>query len=164
MPFKVEARFDDLKPLLDRLKELPRKLGKKILRAAVASATRKLAREAKSRAKGFRRTGVLWKSLGSKVKAYPNSGTVVGIVGARQGFRQQIGVAKQDSREGARYPRKKGDPIYANPVKYLHLVELGTVRSRANPFLADSQRAMHAALRADIAAAVNKGLTEALKP
>ena len=164
MPFKVEARFDDLKPLLDRLGELPRKLAKKALRRAVTIATRKLARASKDRAKGFKRTGTLWKSLGSKVKVYASSGAVVGIVGARQGFRTQIGVAKKDSAETARYPRKKGDPIYANPVKYLHLVELGTVRSRANPFLADSQRAMHAALRADIAAAVNKGLTEALKP
>lgn len=163
MPFKVEARFDDLKPLLDRLGQLPRKLARKALRRAVTIATRKLARAAKDRAKGFKRTGTLWKSLGSKVKVYASSGAVVGIVGARQGFRTQIGVAKKDSAETTRYPRKTGDPIYANPVKYLHLVELGTHRSRANPFLADALRATRSVIKATLVEEIDRGLSEALR-
>jgi HK97 gp10 family phage protein len=60
-------------------------------------------------------TGQLKKSLGKKTKTYRNSGTTVVIIGPRVGF--------MDASTGR------------NPVKYGHLVELGTKRARAKPFL-----------------------------
>ena len=159
MLFRVEARLEGVEQAIAALKALPAKLAKRALRQAVAAGTRRLAKEAKGLAPA--RTRLLRRSLGSKVKAYP-SGAVVGIVGVRKGFRQQIGVARVDSRQGTRYPRKAGTPIYANPEKYLHLVELGTYRSRPAGFLSRALRVTGAVVRGAIVESVNKALEREL--
>ena len=168
MPFSVEAKLEGVEQVIAALKALPAKLARRALRQAVAAGTRRLAKEAKQLApvrrswkKGAVLTGTLKRSIGSKVVSYP-SGAVVGVVGARKGFRRQVGVARVDSRPGTRYPRNAGTPIYANPEKYMHLAELGTVRSRAAGFLSRALRVTGAEVRAAITESVNKALQREL--
>ena len=135
MAFKVKEHVTGLKEILQAMDDLPKNLRKKHLRKAMSDIAKKILWAAKARTP--RGTGLLRKSLGRKIKVYP-SGVVVGIVGARRGFRQQVGERVKDSRPGTKYPKQAGDPIYVDPTKYLHLVELGTVRSKAAHMLRDA--------------------------
>jgi hypothetical protein len=72
------------------------------------------------------RTGALRKALGIKVKAYPGSGRLVGMVGARKSY--YIAVPPKERKRGlTRTARKvkKGESGKIRPANYLHLVELG---------------------------------------
>jgi len=156
--FKVTAVIDrdGLDGTLKMLKWLPKKLGEKVLKKAVGIASRKLSKAVKN---GLPvRTGILKKSIGAKIKQYRNTKIIVGVVGAKKGFRTQVGTYKRDSRKSAKYPHKKGDPIYVNPVNYLHLVELGTERSRAFRILENTTNAMKPTIRAEMIKAINTGL------
>lgn len=152
MPFKVGMRLEGTDALAARLKQVPAKLAKKHLRKAMNAVGSKVAKAAKARAGAFARTGQLKRSIGKKVKVYP-SGTVVAVVGARLGFKVVGGVRTRGKR--------KGETHYVNPVKYLHLVELGTVRSRARHFLRESLDANRAALESAVADAVGAAFKEA---
>ncbi len=66
--------------------------------------------------------GLLRKAQGYKVKVY-GSGIGVSIGGTRSGFRKQIGVYIRG--------KKSGQPIYADPRKYAHLVINGIRRGTA---------------------------------
>ena len=67
------------------------------------------------------KAGLLRKSLGKKVKQYANGSIVVGLVGARNGFRRVTTV---------------GDTEYVqDPTKYDRLVEFGTRQAGPRPFL-----------------------------
>ena len=156
--FKVTAVIDrdTLDGVIKTLRWLPTKLADKILKKAVGVASRKLAKAVKN---GLPvRTGILKKSIGVKIKRYKNTKIIVGVIGARKGFRTQVGTYKRDSRKSAKYPHKKGDPIYVNPVNYLHLVELGTERSRAFKILENTTNSMRPTIRAEMIKAINTGL------
>lgn len=161
MPFAVKARVEGVQDLIAQLDGLKKSLRNKILRKAVSNAGKTLLWAARARASGFKRTGLLYKSLGRKVKVYP-SGAVVAIVGARKGFKQVIGVRKRDSRPGTKYPKAAGDPIYADPTKYLHLVELGTRRSRAYEPLKQALETNKVGIAAQMRKDIEDGLREAL--
>ena len=152
MPFKVGMRLEGTDALMARLKQVPARLAKKHLRKAMNAVGSKVAKAAKAKAGAFARTGQLKRSIGKKVKVYP-SGTVVAVVGARKGFR--VAAEKVRSRG-----KNKGQTHYVNPVKYLHLVELGTVRSRARHFLQESLDANRAALESAVADAVGAAFKE----
>src|SRR5579864_477519 len=87
------------KEVFAQLDALESKLRKQSLRKAVNAGSSIVLKAVKRRAPvevgggslGRARAGLLKKSLGRKVKAY-KSGVVVGIVGARKGFRKAIGV------------------------------------------------------------------------
>lgn len=110
MPFAIQGKIDGLSDLLKRLDSLEKKIRKKAVRKAAGEAGKIVLKDAK---KGARTdTGLLRKSLGRKVKVYKGSGVAVAIVGPRVGFRQEV--------------ERGGRTMIANPVKYAHLVELGT--------------------------------------
>lgn len=161
MGFNVKARVDGIADLMAQLDGLKKSVRNKILRKAVSNAGKTLLWAARARVAGFKRTGLLYKSLGRKVKVYP-SGAVVAIVGARKGFKQIIGVRKRDSRPGTKYPKAAGDPIYADPTKYLHLVELGTKRSRAYEPLKQALETNKVAIAAQMRKDIQDGLKGAL--
>lgn len=93
------------------------------------------------------RTGLLKKSLGKRITSYP-SGTVVGVVGPRRGFkvtlkevagsgrrarligtrltRQGAKVIKLKAAAGVRTHTREGKNVYLSPAQYVHLVEGGT--------------------------------------
>jgi hypothetical protein len=158
MPFKVFATIDrdGLDGLLGLIKYLPEKIQKKILRPAVSRGSRRLARTVKSMVPV--RTGLLKKSLGIRVVWYRKTNTTLGVIGVRHGFRTAVGVRKRDSGKNARYQYKKGDQIFVNPTKYWHLVELGTVRSKALDALTRSLNASSQAIRTDMIAKLSEGI------
>jgi hypothetical protein len=72
------------------------------------------------------RTGALRKALGIKVKAYPGSGRLVGMVGARKSY--YVIVPPKERKRGLRRTARKvkrGEKGKIRPANYLHLVELG---------------------------------------
>lgn len=151
MPFLARANLSGLGPLLARVEALGPRAHKKITRAMVAAGGRAVAKQAKRLAP--KETGLLRRSIGSKVKTYP-SGVTVAVVGPRLGFRKEV-------------LRKRNRPFapasMANPVKYAHLMELGTRSLPARPFLAPALRAgevwqkMAEAAQRGIDAALTKG-------
>ena len=95
---------------------LPERTQRKVLRPAVRAAAKPVVKAA--RQKVPKKTGALRKSLGTKVKTYTGSQSVVAIVGPRTGFR----TVDDNGRAN-------------DPARYGHLVELGTKNNAPQPFL-----------------------------
>lgn len=110
MGFVIRGRVGGLEETIKRLDGLKRRVKNTILRKAMRRATAIVLKAARGNCP--KDTGLLRKSLGSKVKAYRQSGVVVGLVGPRKGFKQEV-------------TRKGGGKMQADPVRYAHLVEFG---------------------------------------
>jgi HK97 gp10 family phage protein len=119
------------------LAALPRGVAKRGLRAAVTAGATPITRAAKARAP--RKSGLLKKAIGRKVKTYKEAGvgaTAVAIVGARRDVRGEY----------------RGRPRV--PARYIHLVEKGTRPHDGHPgtpatnFLEDAYRGNKAAAEA----------------
>ena len=104
-------RIEGLDPLMANLRGLPITMQNRIVRPAVASASRVILKSAKAHVPV--RHGTLRKSLGFKVKTYRASNQVIGLVGPR----------KETSLTEV---LPKGKAIRHRPVRYAHLVEFGT--------------------------------------
>lgn len=108
-----EGRLTGAKQLHKNLEDLGSTKARAVVRRSLQSASSPPLKKAKQLVP--KETGLLKKSLGKKPKTYRSSGTSMVIIGARVGFH---------------------DPTTGrNPVKYAHLVELGTVHSAAQPFM-----------------------------
>ena len=85
------------------------------------------------------RGGLLRKALHYKVKQYRKGKIMVAIVGVRPGFRTQIGIMTRGSKPQTEMTRAKvrkaGTPIFADPVKYIHLIDRGTRDAAAIPII-----------------------------
>lgn len=119
MPFAFRGEFRGLKETFRKLSALKTSVSKRILKKALGDASKKVLKDAKAKVPMASR--LLKKSLGRKVKVYRRSGVVVALVGPRSGFKGMVIRANR--------------AVLANPTKYAHLVELGTVRSQKRPFL-----------------------------
>jgi HK97 gp10 family phage protein len=119
---KIKMRIESkaIAALAGRLAEIDRKIARKALKAGINEVSKAVLWDAKSLVP--KRTGLLRKSLGRKIKSYRNGAVIVGIIGPRKGFRLVI----------------NGVPV--NPVKYAHLVEFGRreVRPKKKKVLAGS--------------------------
>lgn len=124
---KIAVNID--KRELAEMQRRLRKSGDKVFMRVLPPATRAAARQVVNSARSNvpKRTGLLKKSLGLRVKPYRRNGTVYAAIGPRSGFKQQIGTVTRGP--------NAGKPIYANPTQYAHLVERGTSRHSAKPFL-----------------------------
>lgn len=158
MPYVEKEYLTGLEATLRAFGEMPKRLARKHLRRGVNAIGKDLLWAAKARTP--KRTGLLYKSLGRKVKSYRSGAVVVAIVGARKGFRKQVGVRVKDSRPGTKYPKRKGDPIYADPTKYLHLVNLGTFRSRAYRMLQEALRQASAGAKRHLESSLEDAVKE----
>lgn len=161
MAFQVRERVEGVEELLKRLDSISSKLRKKTLKKAITEASKNIKNAAKARAPRRVRAdiskhlsykgGQLRKSLAHKVKVY--DGAVVGVIGARKNFRLQIGETVNE-----------GKPVFVNPVKYLHLVELGTKRGvKGSHFLRDALRTNLQAAQQQIRAAIEAAIKEATR-
>lgn len=146
MPFKIRAKIDGLSDVTERLKNIDKGIRKKALRKACGAAGTIILKAAKARAR--KDTGLLRKSLGKKVKVY-SSGVGVAVIGPRLGFRQTV--------------KRGGREMTANPVKYAHLVELGTRHSPAYPFLSSAIDATRAQVRDAMSEAILEVIEGAAK-
>lgn len=113
MAFEVQGEIEGLDLLLFNLQSLRASKSRQVSRRALASASSVPLKAAKRQV--TKETGQLKKSLGKKAPKTYQSGVIVVVIGPREGF--------------------KDPDTGRNPVKYAHLVELGTVRARAKPFL-----------------------------
>ena len=146
MAFKIRAKIDGLDDVTQRLKNMDKAVRKKALRKACGVAGTIILKSAKSKAR--KDTGLLRRSLGKKVKVY-SSGVGVAVIGPRLGFRQTV--------------KRQGRELIANPVKYAHLVELGTRHSPAYPFLSSAIDATRAQVRDAMSEAILAVIEEAAK-
>ena len=108
---------------------LPGKMQASVIATAVRGGASIIRKNAKANlvAKGSIRTGLLHESINVRVKNYRADGIVFAAVGAR---RDVVGTTPEGKR--------------IRPANYAHLVEFGTVTTRAKPFLRpalDSSRA-----------------------
>lgn len=145
MSFAIRGKIGGLGDVFRKLDGVKNALRNRILRAAVGDGMKVVLDAAKAGAP--RDSGLLRRSLGRRVKVYRNSGVVVGIVGPRTGFKEAVAT-------------KRGRTVTRNATKYAHLVELGTRRMAARPFLGpawgSSARAAAAAIAERIALEVAK--------
>jgi len=100
--------------LMKRLNQLSMHTQTKVLKSAVRKAAKPVVRDARKLVP--RDTGLLRASLGTKVKQYPRTGTVVAIIGPRLKFAGSEKI--KEKLEGKKKKRL--------PVNYAHLVEFGT--------------------------------------
>lgn len=145
MPYAIKGQIDGLKPLFDRLDGLAAKVRRKILRDAISEGSKIITKAAKAGAPV--QTRLLRNSLGRKIKTYRNSGIVVAIIGPRVGFRKEVLRGKRR--------------VLSNPTKYAHLVELGTKRMSARPFLRPAFARNSAAIMRAMAGIIEKGAEQA---
>lgn len=111
MAFTVSGKIEGLNEITATLKGLPGKLERKIIRGALAKATKPLVSAARRRAR--RVSGLLRRSIYRKTVTY-GSGTIVAVIGPRT---DTVGLVARGYGKGLR----KSVPAW-----YAHLVELGT--------------------------------------
>ena len=113
----LTLNFRGDKALSKALDELAGSINRRVIKGATGKAMKPVVKSAKEILRPFDRTGQLRKSIGMKQKKYP-SGVMWTGVGPRKGFKIQT---------------EEFGPV--NPVNYAHLIEFGTVRADARPFL-----------------------------
>lgn len=123
MAFEVSIEFEGGRQLERLLDTLPARVQKKVMRAATRSAAMVVVKRARQNldSMGAVDSGLLQKSLTAKVKVYAS-----GVVNAAIGPHKKVTGA---------YVHDRGRLRWREPKKYAHLVELGTFRTRAKPFL-----------------------------
>ncbi len=110
-------KIEGARQLARKLDELGSKIAKRVVKGAVNGALTPINKAAKRRV--TKQTGALKASLGKKVKVYPG-GVIWGAIGARA---------------DPKFWREGSDGRIRKPAFYSHLVELGTIRVMARPFL-----------------------------
>lgn len=120
---KIESA--GLRQLMRNLDALPAALKKSAETAVLRAGATPIQKAAKRNAKKFRDTGLLEKSIGLRVKAV--KGEKSARVGPRAGMRQK--VTRTNKKTG------KTRTEIADPNKYSHLVEYGTSKAPAQPFI-----------------------------
>lgn len=165
--FTIKGKLEGVGDVFKRIENLKRSARNKILRPAINSAASVVLKAAKAKVPersnaplNIESLKLLKKSLGRKSKTYP-SGAVVAIVGARKGFRAQIGVRVRNGVKS-----KIGDPIYEDPANIAHLVEFGhggPHPAPPHPFLRPAYDETKGQVTSLIASKVKEGIAKAAK-
>jgi HK97 gp10 family phage protein len=151
------------------LRELPASVESRVMGDAVGVALKPL--QADARARAPRESGALKRSISVKVKRYPNTGKIVGLVGpSKEYFSGGVRVKAGQSRRGANRPSN-----YAHLVEYGHHVvapikgtsrrkysarpaKSGTTWVAARPFLRPAYAAQKGAVISGLGNGVAKGI------
>ena len=138
--FRIQGTLEGLDKVLANLGQLAKQSTRsKILRKAVNAAARPMLQQARQTVPVD--TGWLKKSLAVRIQTYRNTGAVVAVIGPRSGF-------QKNRKTGKRSRTAFGDKLAAKtnrrPTYYAHLVELGTIKTAARPFLGASFEAQKA--------------------
>lgn len=107
-----------------------------------------------SHAEGVRRFGFLAKSIRIRLRVYPGDRWVA-VIGPSTRYTRQKGKFKTGKRAGQ--PRK------SVPAKYAHLVERGTARSKARPWLRPAHDATSAGFLRTAAAEIGREIDQQLR-
>ncbi len=124
MPFKMSATVVGHKGLRASLAAFSHDLRTRVLREAADRTGKEIQRIAKQKVR--RETGQLRQALRTKVAVYPNTPAAVAVIGPQYGYKKVV-IRKRGKWSQAR--------AESNPIRYAHLVELGTVRTAAYPYL-----------------------------
>lgn len=107
----VKAEIRGLRQVHLNLEELQKKVEREINRVALKQASKPMVRQAKANARASDETGTLRRSLGVKIKTVKRKGQVVIYAGPR-----------------TKRARTGPDGRKRDPIRYAHLIELGTSR------------------------------------
>lgn len=135
----TQVKIEGVREISRRLEKLADNYVKRAEKAALKSGAGPILKSSKNYAQASRDTGLLTRSLGISVRKV--GGNFTARVGARSGFRKVV--------EGK----------VKNPVKYSHLVELGTSRSAAKPFIRPAIESAKGEVLEAMAAGLDKFLT-----
>jgi HK97 gp10 family phage protein len=128
------------------LRKLPRELQNAAETTALRAGAAPIRKAAKGHLSKSKDSGLLSKALGTTVKK-TRMGQKTARVGPRSGFRQVV------KRKG------KSKPELADPVKYAHLVEYGTSKTAARPFIRPALESSADQALSAMAAGYNKHLS-----
>lgn len=92
------------------------------------------------------RYGFLKKSIRIKVKNYKNKAVWVSVIGPKSDFKRNKGKVKRGE--------KKGTPITHRPSNYARLVEKGTKKAKAHPFLKPALKSTQSAFMSTLRASI----------
>ncbi len=110
MAFAIKGELTGLDDVLRNLQGVKRSVRNRALRTAITKVSRRMAAAAK--AKVEKRTGLLKKSLGFKVRTYKNRSVVAGVIGPKTGMKQTVTLPD-------------GTTEVEDPSKIAHFVEKG---------------------------------------
>jgi len=144
---ETQIHVTGYKELMGAMRILPDALQRRVLLKAGQKAMQPVKRKAKGNAQAVRDTGALARSLVLVGRRYTRTNTVwVGV-----------GPDSKATFEGVRRGRTTAQKI--KPAKYAHLVELGTSRTAAKPFLRPALESEAGAVGDILTTEVDKGLT-----
>jgi hypothetical protein len=125
---RVGVDTSSLADTISRLKDIDRKVVKPALRQGMNEVTKLILAEAKELVP--RRTGLLRKSLGRKVRADKRNGGYLGIVSPRRGFKVVVNGKPMDSRRYAHLVEYGRSPVMAKLKKVLSSGKGGQIFGR----------------------------------
>ena len=143
-------KLSGMSDLRRALEKLPKELRRTTESAALRAGATPIRKAAKANLSGVKDTGLLQKALGLTVKK-TRAGQLTARVGPRSGFAQVV------LRKGRSKPEK------ANPVKYAHLVEYGTSKMAARPFIRNAIASSETQIMHEMAKGYEKGLDRAVR-
>lgn len=152
-PF-VRVRLTGFRQIGKALDHLEKKSAKKVIRKGATKGIQVYTKALKDRAP--KQTGLLKKSIGSKVKSYRGGATVLGIAGARVGFRREVEV-KIRNKKGTRIVARKKE--IRDPSKYAHITEAR--KPWMKPTFIGQQKAVELAAMAAMKQELDTALREA---
>lgn len=140
------------KELARALDKLPKEIANAAERTALREGAKPIAAAAKSNAGRSKETGLLQESIGVTVKKV--RGRLSARVGARTGFGREVS-------RGGYGPRAR--TVYSDPSKYAHLVEYGTSKTAARPFMRPAIDSSAGEVVNNMAKGYAKGLDRAVR-
>ena len=141
------TKITGAREIRDALRKLPKELQRAAEKAVLRAGAQPIAKAAKARAP--KDSGLLKKSIGLRVATV--KGETSARVGPRTGMKQQVTRKR---------PNGKTYTETADPNKYSHLVELGSSRAPAKPFIRPAVDAAASDTLAAMATGYEKHLTK----
>ncbi len=145
--YKVEIKID-----VAPLEGLKQSLVNKILKKAITVASRVVRDKLQGNAEEIARLGYLAKSIGIKIRIY--KGAAVAIVGPRSKWKRDNGTYTKG--------KNKGKPRTIKPSYYMHLVEKGSKRSKANPIEQQALSSTEEQFYTALSDAIRQGISDQL--
>lgn len=158
----MEMKLHGLKDITRALDQLPDKYRRAGEKSALTAGAKPIRAAARSKAPVRSNSGesgenwkpgLLKKSIGSKVKKV--RGRYNARVGPRTGFRIRVGTVQSGP--------NAGKPIYQDPQRYSHLVEYGTAKTPAQPFIRPAVESTKGQVVDAMAEGLEKSLTRAVE-
>jgi HK97 gp10 family phage protein len=157
----ANLKLTGFKELEAALLKLPPELAKTVEAAALRAGMVPVRKAAIGYAGKSKRTGLLQKSIGLTVRRirrkmqYVNRYTA--RVGPRGGFRQPLLTPS------GKQATRKGRPAFQDPRYYAHLVEYGTAKHPAQPFIRPALEAVQGEILAAMAKGYAKGMDRVVR-